>query len=198
MIDQLEAIDRAIVLAINGWHTPFLDEFFWYTSARWVWIPAYIYLLWLSWKSFGKQAVWFVLIVVATIVIADIGSVHLFKEAVQRYRPSHNTLLTNQLHYYLQKDGTNYMGGLYGFVSSHATNFFTLTVLIGLTLRSFYPKLVYWMLGCSVLVCLSRIYLGVHYFSDVFVGALWGSSVAYLVYRLVIKRYGNRIFGLYL
>jgi undecaprenyl-diphosphatase len=34
-----------------------------------------------------------------------------------------------------------------------------------------------------LLVCYSRVYLGVHYPSDILVGALVGGSIAWLVYR---------------
>ena len=195
MIDWLEGIDRSIVLTVNSWNTPFLDELCWILSARWPWIPLYLILLYLSWKQFGwKKCGLFLLIVIATIVLADTTSVYLFKENFQRYRPSHHALLTEKLHFYLQgedKEGNPefYKGGMYGFVSSHATNFFTISVLMGFSLKRWYPKLIWVLLGISVIVCFSRLYLGAHYLSDLIGGALWGSLIAYLSYRFTVKPY---------
>jgi len=190
MIDWLESIDRSIVLTVNSWHTPFLDEFCWFISARWPWIPLYLFLLFLSWKQFGTRKVLvFLAIVIGTIAIVDLTSVYFFKEAFQRYRPSHHALLTERLHFYEIKNGEFYKGGMFGFISSHATNFFAISTLLGLSLKARYPKLLWVLLGISVLVCFSRLYLGVHYLSDLIGGALWGSGLAYLSYRLLVKRF---------
>jgi undecaprenyl-diphosphatase len=153
--------------------------------------------LWLAWKQFGtKKTLLFLVIVALTIAIVDISSVYLFKELFQRYRPSHHAWLTDRLHLYPLKIDPKtgkvlevYKGGMFGFVSSHATNFFAVTVLAGLSLRPRYPKLIWVLLGISIVVCFSRLYLGVHYFSDLFCGALWGSLLAYLSYRLLVKRF---------
>lgn len=192
MIDWLEGIDRAIVLAVNSMHTPFLDEFFWIISAKLTWVPLYVVLVWVIWKQFGtRKTIVFVSLVLLTIALIDLSSVWLFKELFQRYRPSHHTLLTNKLHFYLLGQGPNgpdfYKGGMYGFVSSHATNFWALTILIGLSLKSYYPKLIWILAAITVVICFSRIYLGVHYLSDIIAGGLWGSLLAWLSYRFVIK-----------
>ena len=190
MIDWLEGIDRWIVLTVNSWHTPFLDELFWLLSARWPWIPLYMILLYLSWKHFGtKKVLLFLAVVAGTVALADLTSVYFFKETFQRYRPSHHALLTNRLHFYSLGKGEFYKGGMYGFVSSHATNFFAVTVLIGLSLKASYPKLLGILIGISCLVCLSRLYLGAHYLTDLVCGALWGSLIAWLSYRFIVKRY---------
>jgi len=195
MIDWLESIDRSIVLTVNSWNSPFLDEVCWVFSARITWVPLYLLLIYLSWKHFGtKKTLLFVGIVVATIGLADVTSVYFFKENFQRYRPSHHALLTDKLHFYLtgkDKLGNNeyYKGGMYGFVSSHATNFFALTILIGLSLRQRFPKLIWVLLGISVLICFSRLYLGAHYLSDLIGGAIWGSLLSYLSYRFIVKPY---------
>lgn len=195
MIEWLEGIDRSIVLTVNSWNSPFLDEVCWLLSARWPWVPLYVLLYCLSWKQLGtKKSLLFLAAAIVTIVIADTTSVYLFKENFQRYRPSHHALLTDKLHFYITgKDefgnNTYYKGGMYGFVSSHATNFFALTVIMGLSLKRDYPKLLWALLGISVLVCFSRLYLGAHYLSDLIGGAIWGSLIAYMMYRFVVKRY---------
>lgn len=190
MIDWLESIDRSIVLTVNSWHTPVLDELFWFISARWPWIPLYLILVYLSWKAFGtKKWLVFLLIVAGTIAVVDVTSVYFFKEAFQRYRPSHNLLLTHRLHFYRLSQHDFYKGGMYGFVSSHATNFFAITVLVGLSLKPRYPKLIWILAGISVLVCFSRLYLGVHYLSDLVCGALWGSLLAWMSYRWLVRRF---------
>lgn len=186
MIETLEAIDRSIVLTINSWHTPFLDEFMWIVSEKITWIPLYILFIYLFAKKFGlKKTIIFTLSGVLVVIISDLTSVHLFKNVFERYRPSHHTLLTEHLHFYQFENGEFYKGGQFGFVSSHASNFVGICTYVLLVLRNFYKFLLPLLITCISLVLLSRIYLGVHYLSDVFVGALVGVLSSLMVFRFI-------------
>ncbi len=186
MIDQLESLDRAIVVAINGWNTPFLDEFFWIVSEKLTWLPLYLFLIYLYFRNTNfKRTIAFVVCALAVVALTDLISVHLFKNVFMRYRPSHHAELTNSLHFYRFDDGGVYKGGMYGFISSHAANFFGVCLYASFCLRQYNKTLIYWLIGIATLVSFSRIYLGVHYLSDLLVGAMFGSLVAFLVYRYI-------------
>lgn len=186
LMNKLESIDRAIVLFVNGLHTPLLDEIMWFLSGRFSLIPLYLLLLILlksqnSWRNTAIILVGLTL----SILLADQISVHLFKNGFERYRPSHNEELKHLLHFYEVKPGEYYTGGKYGFVSSHAANFFTLIAFI----FPFYKEKKKWILAglilVGILVAISRIYLGVHYFSDVLIGAALGILVGFSIRALI-------------
>jgi undecaprenyl-diphosphatase len=189
MIEFFENIDQQIVLTINGFNSPFWDEIMWWISARITWLPLYITLLFLIYRKNNiKIAILFLVFVVLCIVIADTLSVYAFKETFQRYRPSHNLLLKDKLHFYEISKNNFYTGGKYGFVSSHATNFFVVFTSFYLTFRKQYPKLIYFLLFCAILICYSRIYLAAHYLSDVIAGAILGILVSFFLHQFVWKK----------
>lgn len=193
MLDYFEAIDRSIVLTINALHTPLLDEIMWLISGKIIWLPMYLFLIYLSYQHFGKKnTIYFVVLVIASIALSDLVSSKLIKESVERYRPSHNLVLEAQLHFYKQKNGELYQGGEYGFVSSHAANFFAIALLVGLIFKEKAPKLIYTLFSIAILVGFSRIYLGVHYLSDIIGGAIVGTAISYLIWKFVwVKRVLN-------
>ena len=64
--------------------------------------------------------------------------------------------------------------------SGHATGAFAAAVAVGLV----HPRLRWPLLALAALIALSRVWLGVHYLSDVIVGAVLGSAVAYVAWRI--------------
>ncbi len=194
MIEYLESIDLAIVQMVNGWNTPFLDELMWIVSGRITWIPLYIFLIYLAIKQSGwKLGLLFVGGVALSVVLADFISTQCMKEVIQRYRPSHNLAIRDHLHYYQLGWGDYYIGGKFGFVSSHAANFFAIAIFSISFLINFKQWIAPLLIFIAVLVSFSRIYLGVHYFSDVFVGALVGIGISLLVYHFIFLKFHQRI-----
>jgi undecaprenyl-diphosphatase len=190
MMEALEAFDRALVLWINGMHSPWADEFMWIVSGKITWIPLYVILLFLFARAYGwGKAAFFLIAVTVAVTLSDQISVHLFKNVFLRYRPSHHAELTHVLHFYPLSDTDFYKGGMYGFVSSHAANFMVVCLMSILALRTTYRWIAWPLTIIFLLVCYSRMYLGVHYASDLLVGALVGGLVAYFIHRFVVMKW---------
>jgi undecaprenyl-diphosphatase len=184
MFDYLESIDRSIVLTINGWNSPFLDQFFWIVTKTVTWIPFYAQLIYLVGRNYGwKTMVLFLGMAMLMVAIVDSSTTFFFKDTVMRYRPSHNLLLEKHLHYYVNSDGEKYLGGRFGFFSSHASNNAAVALLSWFFLRRFYPHLKWILIFCVALIGLSRIYLAMHYLSDVLCGIVWGILWAFVFWK---------------
>jgi len=172
-----EAIDRYIFLLINGANSDVADFLMYWMSSTFIWIPFYAILLFFLFKRFGlKKLLIIIPFIVLMTVTTDQSSVFL-KNTFERYRPCHNLELTKQVHLVY-----DYCGGQFGFPSSHASNTFGLAIIMGLLFFGNGKKAMLFMLLWASLVSYSRIYLGAHYPSDVFVGALLGSVVGTIFY----------------
>ena len=190
MISWLESIDRSILLFINGLNTPFLDEVMWILSGKFSLIPFYLILLYTvklnhSWKNFGLIC----LFIFITIFITDQTSVHLFKDVFQRYRPSHNMLISGLLHYYELRPGSFYRGGVYGFISSHAANYFGMLGFVLPLISTKFKQIKFCAITIGISVLFSRVYLGVHYPSDVLIGAFIGFVIGWGMHNFLYVRF---------
>lgn len=174
MQEQIEAIDQQLLLFINGLHADWLDPIMWAISSKWFWLPFVALLLLLLIKKFGKKSWLPIIITVLCFATTDQVSHHV-KENVCRYRPTHNLEIAEKVH--LVND---YRGGQYGFFSGHAANSFGLAMITLLFVRKKW-YCIFAILWAAV-VAYSRMYLGVHYPSDIFVGTCFGLVSATLIF----------------
>jgi undecaprenyl-diphosphatase len=174
MLERLNSLDTHLFLALNGHHDAFFDPIMYWISNKLFWAPFYLFIIVLIIMAYKKRSLLIFLCVGLLIALSDQLASHLIKNVVRRLRPSHAPALAGLVH--LSKAGP---GGLYGFVSSHAANSFALFVFLGLILDSRFKWLKYILGVWAVLICYSRVYVGVHYPGDVLGGALLGSMIGY-------------------
>ena len=174
MIETLKQWDRDLFIYLNSLGIEKFDGFWIFITQIESWIPLFILFFLLIFYYYGFKKgfiVTFFLIVTLFITLAFTDFV---KEYIQRLRPN-NVEAFSKLIRVLQKPIN------YSFFSGHASTSFAVSTFVTLSLRRF-THYIYFVFIWPVLFVLSRIFVGVHYPSDLFVGALVGTLIAFIMY----------------
>ncbi len=177
-IERLLPLERDFFFAMNGSDSLFWDNVMWTISGRFVWIPLFLFILFLFFfRTHRKEAILVSLFFILVFVATDQISSSFFKPFFERFRPTHHPDFRDMV------DIMNgYRGGRYGFISGHATNSFGLAVFLSLVFRNGF--LIFSTLLWATINSYTRIYLGVHFISDILAGMIVGTLVAFILYWL--------------
>ena len=184
IVDTVKDFDYQVLDAINFPGPAAYDAFWFAYSDKITWIPFVVVILYCLFRHTNWRSGLLLLVAVGLLFfLSDYALAHL-KPIFCRLRPSHDANIMNILHYV-----NNYHGGQYGFPSNHASNgFATATMLTLLYRRRLVAACAFlWAIGS----CYSRMYLGVHFPTDILVGAIAGTCIAvavYYLYRYVYQR----------
>lgn len=174
-MDFLLNLDLSIFYFINHTMSNILfDKFMPFITEISNWYLVYIFLLsWLIWKG-GKNGRIAAMTIIAAILLTDQINSSLLKELFDRIRPCH---VLSDVRLLIS------CGGGYSMPSSHAANNFSLAVI----LSYFYRQYRYVYFSLATLIALSRVYVGVHYPSDILIGALVGTVISIFLILFIRK-----------
>lgn len=190
ILNTLSETDRWLFKKINAqWINDFFDTVLPFAREGTHWVPLYIFLLVFITLNF-KNGWWWALFFICAVSLSDMTGTYVFKKTFERLRPCNDPVLYDQVRLVL-----NRCSGGYSFISNHAANHFGMTAFIYLTLKPHIrsPWLRFVFLWPAT-IAYAQVYIGVHYPTDVFCGALWGILVGSLVAVFFNKRYGIAIF----
>jgi len=181
MLDVINLLDRNLFRFFNlELGQPWLDPIMLFFSSEKV--LAGVVLLWLLYslitKNFRALKKYLPLLGL-TLILTDSLSFRVLKPGFGRLRPCYQF---SDVRLVAERCGSDH-----GFPSNHAANSFGFAAMLFLLSRN--KRRVLWFVF-AIVVSLSRIYLGVHFPGDVFLGALVGVSIALGIYfcRELLRR----------
>ena len=185
-IDTISQWDIDLLLALNGSESLYLDGIMWTITRTSTWLLLFGALFYIVIRNNKlKQSLVIFILVALLITVADQVASGICKPLFQRFRPTHDPIVGPMI------DIVNgYRGGKYGFFSSHASNTFAGATFFALLFRNTRVSvlLFIWATLCTY----SRLYLGVHYPTDILTGLTFGILSGYVfhfLYAYVGKRY---------
>ena len=182
-MDFLLDLDQSLFIFLNSLGSVNFDSFWLFISESSVIEAIYLALviefLWFFKIKDLKSILIFLLSLILMIVFTDQSS-NFFKEFFERLRPCHNPELIEIIR--IVKNGC---GGLYGFFSAHAANTFAFATFIYFLTpnEQKYKRTSFFLFIWAAIISYSRIYIGVHFPLDIFVGAVYGFLSGYFFHK---------------
>ena len=180
MLEKILELDKELLIFLNGLGSPTFDGMWLIITKQVYWAPLFLIVFYLlqkklGWKNFG----YYILFIALLIILCD-QTANLFKHNFERLRPCNDPEVQDILRLYWKKSKS------FSFFSGHATNSMATTVFTFMILKKFY-KHAYLLFLFPLIFAYSRIYLGLHFPSDIVTGYAFGAAFGFICYKFYLK-----------
>lgn len=181
---KIQDMDMQVLSLFNGSDNIMLDQMVQILTSGLTWIPLYVMLFFVVMRN--NETMGQIALVVGSaifcVLFADGLVDGIIKQLAERWRPSNDPTFK-----YMVQVVDDIRPKGYSFCSAHAANTMSLAVFFSLLVRS--KLLTITLVTWSLINCWTRLYLGVHYPSDILCGMMIGIIVGILAYLLYYKIY---------
>ena len=181
---KIQDMDMQVLSLFNGSDNIMLDQMVQILTSGLTWIPLYVMLFFVVMRN--NETMGQIALVAGSaifcVLFADGLVDGIIKQLAERWRPSNDPTFK-----YMVQVVDDIRPKGYSFCSAHAANTMSLAVFFSLLIRS--KMLTITLVIWSLINCWTRLYLGVHYPSDILCGMIIGIIVGILVYLLYYKIY---------
>ena len=184
MLEKIIALDKQLLVYLNGLGSPAFDDLWLMITKQVYWTPFFLFLAYLVYQKKGFKNLLLIILFIAVILLCCNTAVELFKSYFQRLRPCNDPELKNSIRIVHYTD-------TYSFFSGHASNSMATMLFLYLILKKYY-KYIFLILLYPLIFAYSRIYLGVHFPTDILTGYVFGALfgiVFYAIYKKYFQKY---------
>jgi undecaprenyl-diphosphatase len=176
MLDPIVQLDKELFLFLNGLGSEPFDGFWKIITKQLHWTPFFVAVFYLLQRKIGWKNLGIILLFIAVLITFTDQITNLFKNHFQRLRPCNDEEISGIIR--IVKSSKTY-----SFFSGHAANSMASTMFIFLLIRKYY-KYTYLLFLFPLIFAYSRIYLGLHFTSDILTGYLFGGSLGFGFYKI--------------
>jgi len=175
-LEELISLDKELFLFLNGLGSEAYDEFWKIITKQLNWAPFILAVFYLIQRKIGWKNLGIVILFLAVLIAFTDQITNLFKYSFERLRPCNDTDVNGIARIVIHRDS-------FSFYSGHASNSMATTTFIFLLLRKYY-KFAFLLFLFPLIFAYSRIYLGLHFPSDILAGYLFGAIFGFGFYKL--------------
>ena len=175
MLEKIISLDKQLLVYLNGLGSEKFDGFWLFITKQSNWIPFFLVLLYLVYKKLGPKQTGILILFIAVLLTINNGITEAFKANFQRVRPC-NSLDIKYIIRNIKPSDT------FSFFSGHSSNTMAVFVFLYCIFKKHYKYFGFVILWPFVF-SYSRIYLGLHYPTDILAGYTCGIIMGFLTYK---------------
>ena len=179
MLEKIIALDKNALVFLNGLGSETFDGLWLIITKQIYWTPFFLLIFYLLFKKIGWKNLLIVIVFIAFLILLCDQTANLFKNYFQRLRPCNDTEI-NGIIRIVKKSSS------FSFFSGHAVNSMATAVFVFCIFRKYY-KHAYLLFLFPLIFAYSRIYLGLHFPTDIVTGYAFGATFGFLFYKLYQK-----------
>jgi undecaprenyl-diphosphatase len=176
MLEKIISLDKQLFIYLNRLGSPAFDNLWLIITKQAYWTPFFLLLAYLLYIKIGIKKLGITILFIAIILLLCNTSVELCKQTFQRLRPCNNPEISNIIRVVHHTNS-------FSFFSGHAANSSATMTFLYLILKKYYKYAILIFLY-PLIFAYSRIYLGVHYPTDIITGYIFGATFGILAFKL--------------
>lgn len=183
-MEKIIQLDKQLFVFLNGLGSEQYDGFWLFITKQLHWTPLFLFVFYLLWKKVGWKNLLLILICIAAMITFCDQFTNLVKNNILRLRPCNDEEINCTIRIVKSSATFSYFSG-------HAANSMAATVFVFLILKKYY-KYAFLLFLFPLIFAYSRIYLGLHFPSDILSGYLFGALTGLVfskLYLILRKKY---------
>ncbi len=176
MLEKIISLDKELFVFLNGLGSESFDGMWLIITQQIYWTPFFIFLLYLAQKKMGTKQILYILLFVSFIILFTDQFTNFVKHHFDRLRPCNDPEVKDIIRIVLHRNS-------FSFFSGHASNSMAVATFLFLILRKqykYFGLIFFWPL----IFAYSRIYLGLHFPTDILTGYVVGATVGFVFFKL--------------